>query len=67
MGSLNPNTVEFIAMYEEENMRSAELREEVDAPKVHFEAIRSKVLSAERSIHYLGLYYGSRLDTRLYN
>ena len=67
VGSLDPNTVEFITMYKEKNMRSTELKEEIDAVEGGFEATHSDVLSVECFIHNLGLYHGYMVDTGLFN
>ena len=67
VGALDPNTVEFNTIDDEESSRSAELKEELDAAEERFEAARSEVLSAECSICDLGLYCGYKLDTRLFD
>ena len=67
VGSLDPNTMDFITMLEAERQRAVELQGEVRAVDARFEAARRECLSAESSIRELGLYRGYRLDTGMFN
>ena len=67
VGSLDPNTIDFITMLEIENRRAIKLKEEADATEVWLEAAYRECLGAESDIQELGLYHGYTLDTGLFN